>query len=109
MFDVSYNVVMPKRTLDAEKKECQIGFRITRKQRERLDFLIARIKAEDKRVEASEIYEELMNLKESEFVTSQDREFLSGERESLPESQEPLKVVPSKREPKKVAVKATGS
>lgn len=77
---------MPKRVPEAEKKEFQLGFRITRLQRERLAALISKIKSINRRVEASEIYEELMSLREPEFVTRDDREFLLGIRTSLSET-----------------------
>jgi len=85
MFDVFYNGYMPKRISAEEKKDFQIGFRITRLQRERLNLLVARVKLQDKRVEASEVYEELMSLKAAEFISAKDREFLSGRLKTLPE------------------------
>ena len=85
MLDMFYNGYMPKLKPDDEKKTFQIGFRINRLQRERLDFIVARVKSQDKRVEASEVYEELMSLKETEFISKEDREYLSGRLKALPE------------------------
>lgn len=74
---MSYNAHMPKR-VGGEKKTEQIGFRITPSQKERLDKVIARIQAINRRVIATEIYEELMSLSPPEFVTESDRLFLLG-------------------------------
>jgi len=86
LFNVSYNVAMPRKVPEGEKKEFQIGFRITHVQRERLDVIIARVKSCDKRVTDTEVYQELMSIKEPEFLTDKDRIFLwSGRMDPLPE------------------------
>jgi hypothetical protein len=61
-----------------EKKDAQIGFRITRTQKRRLDAVVQRVKSKDKRVEATEIYMELMGFIEPELITDEDRDFLCG-------------------------------
>jgi hypothetical protein len=76
LLNMFYNGTMPKKVAEEIRKEFQIGFRITRLQRERLDAVIARIKAKDKRVKDTEIYEELMSIKEPEFITEKDRLWL---------------------------------
>jgi hypothetical protein len=81
MLDVLYNAVMPKRVPNEERKDFQVGFRVNRAQRQRLDALVERIKSQNKRVEASEVYEELMSLKDPEFITDRDRVVLLGKTE----------------------------
>lgn len=76
MFNVLYNATMPKKKAPEERKDYQIGFRIKLAQHDRLEVLIARIKSIDKRVSDTEIYEELMSLREPEFITDKDRLFL---------------------------------
>ncbi len=97
MFNVSYNEHMPRKSAEGEKKEFQVGFRIVHAQRQRLDALITRIKSEDKRVDSSEIYEELMSLREPEFVTDLDRKFLMGKLVALPETQKNTSGVPKRK------------
>lgn len=86
MFNVYYNNVMSMKS--RPKKEFTVGFRVTREQKERLSAVVARVKLINPRVEASEVYEELMSLKEREFIVDRDRNFLLGRINSL----EPLKV-----------------
>jgi hypothetical protein len=76
---------MPKKKTEEEIKGFQIGFRIMKIQRERLNIVIARIKSIDKRVTDTEIYQELMSIKEPEFVTNADRVFLWSGRTDTPE------------------------
>lgn len=72
-----------------ERKDVQIGFRITRTQKRRLDEVIAKIKSIDKRVDLTEIYTELMSLTPSEFAIDQYRDYLSGKISALSESEFP--------------------
>lgn len=48
--DMSYNVTMPKK-IGEELKDEQVGFRIVKTQRDRLDLLIARDKATERVLE----------------------------------------------------------
>ncbi len=83
MLNMSYNAVMPKPVSPESRKDCQVGFRVTKAQKERLDLLVNRVIAQDKRVKAVEVYEELMSLRDPEFVTQEDRLFLLGRRPVL--------------------------
>jgi hypothetical protein len=86
---------MPKRVEPGERKDCKIGFRTTHAKGQRLQAIIDRILSSNKRVDKTEIYEELMNLKEKEFISSEDRKFLLGLRETLPERKEASRTRPT--------------
>ena len=57
-----------------EKKDEQVGFRVTRANKRRLDAVVARIKRKDKRVEVTEIYTELMSLSPQDLIWDSDRQ-----------------------------------
>lgn len=86
MFDEFYTCVMGRRIAPEKRRDYQVGFRTTHANGQRLEALIARILADNSRVEKTEIYEELMGLKTQEFISAADRDFLSGLRKTLPES-----------------------
>lgn len=85
MFDVSYNAPMGRKIAPEERRDFQVGFRTTHRNGQRLETLIARILSANRRVERTEIYEELMGLKQPELITQEDRQYLLGLRETLPD------------------------